>query len=321
MTGILGGLIGSFKKAISWVTGTITNQVYLTAVYAPLTNGSYFAFGGSSTLGNTTAYRYSTDGSSWSAGTLPVSSIFRGSATNGSVIFVTASSTTTHYYSTNGTTWTAVVATAASSTPVSALWDGTRWILPRGSAASPGLYYKTDITSATAWSTNNPAAGAINYVAYDGTSRHIATFSSLASSLATTTTFPTGWASATLPSSANWVSPVFGNGIWLVMQPGSASYATSTNGTTWTSRTLPSQFSESSNENAIKMIFDNDAFYYYYLDNIYKSGDGINWITEKTVTGGTLDNANAWAVSSTKIVILGAESETAGATTYVIGTK
>ena len=51
--------------------------------------------------------------------------------------------------------------------------------------------------------------------------------------------FPT-FGGATLPSSSNWVSVTYGNGMFVAVANGSTAAAYSTNGSTWTASTLPS---------------------------------------------------------------------------------
>lgn len=319
MTGILAGLIGSFKKAaLSWTITSLSpiyNQVYTSATYANLSNGKYFAFGFSSTGGNTSTYRYSTDGTSWSQGTLPASASWRAAATSGSRIIVARGSSTTGYYSDNGTTWT-ITGTmfSISRSPNQIIYDGTRFIMPAGS--NNEIRYSTAGTGTwTSIGTGSNVSG----VGYDGSNRHIVTYTASSSTGESTTTFPTGFASITFPSTGIWISPIYGNSIWVAARAGSSSYGTSTNGTTWTSRTLPSNFSETTSDIYAKMIFSDGKFYYYYVDNVYSSTDGINWTTEATVTGGALDNANGWAVGDGKILAFGYASTTSGSADHLIG--
>lgn len=318
MSGILAGLIGSFKAGMSWAVGTVTNQVFNDAVYAPLTNGNYFAFGYSSTGSATTAYQYSTNGTSWTGGTLPVSGFWRAAASSGSRIIVFRASAANGQYSDNGTTWTLTGSLPASASPTQLIWDGTRFIATAGSSAS--VYYSTNGASWASASTG--VTGSAAGIGFDGTSRYIVTSTTNPTTNArTTTTFPTSWSSITMPSSGVWVSPVYGNGIWVVGRAGDSLYGTSTNGTTWTSRTLPSILSNLTGDLFVKLAFDNGKFYYYYLDNVYSSTDGINWTTEATVTGGTLDIVNGWAINGTKILAFGYDSPSLGATSYLNGSK
>lgn len=67
------------------------------------------------------------------------------------------------------------------------------------------------------------------------------------------------------------------------------------------------------------MTFTDGKFYYYYVDNVYSSTDGINWTTEATITGGALDNGNGWAIGSGKVLCLGYDATNTGSATYLIG--
>lgn len=319
MTGILAALIGSVKKAFGWTTATVTSQVYRDAVYADLTNGKYFAFGTNSTGGSTTAYSYSTDGTNWSTGTLPALSSWTGAATNGTRIVVIRSSATSGYYTDNGTTWTATGSLSGTAVnPKQALWDGSRFIA--GFASGTVLYYSTNGTGA--WSTTlvgDQLAG-VGPVGFDGSSRYIVFDADInaQTTARTTTTFPSTWSTITVPS-GKYRGVAYGAGIWVIMRPGSTGYATSTNGTTWTSRTLPATFAEATGDDYAKLLFTNSKFYYYSPDNVYSSTDGINWTNEATITGGNLDAVNGWAVGGNLILGFGANSNTAGSDIYLKG--
>jgi hypothetical protein len=56
---------------------------------------------------------------------------------------------------------------------------------------------------------------------------------------AASSTNGTTWATRTLPSSGTWNSVTFGNNLFVAVRSGSTAYATSINGTTWVARTLP----------------------------------------------------------------------------------
>lgn len=301
---ILLGILDSIRRGILWATGTFTSQIYIDATYAPLANGSYFAFGKSNGAGSTTAYQYSADGTTWSTGTLPASNRWTATATNGSRIVVFQNSATTGYYSDNGTTWTATNALDGANTlsPERAIWDGTRFIIP---GANNTVRYSTDGITWTGASIGDTA----RRLGYDGISRHLVSNDS--SSARTTTTFPTGWATTTYPLSRSYGCPIYGNGIWIIPVFFSTRYITSTNGTTWINRTLPSLFSEDPERDA-KMMFTGGKFYYYYADNVYSSADGITWATDATFSASTLDNLNGWAVGPNTIIGVGVDNSTSG---------
>lgn len=319
MAGIFAGLIGSLKRVLSWSTGTVTDQVYRDATYSNLTNGKYFAFGPDSQGSVTTSYQYSTDGSTFITGTLPASNLWTATASSPTRVIALRSSSTTGYYTDNGTTWVETGAIAASSqSPRQIIWDGTRFIVAAGS--SRALYYSTNGTGS--WSSITSlgiTTGSALGVGYDGINRHIITSTSTTAEAGTTTSFPSSWSLITMPSTGVWVCPVYGNGIWVATRLGSSSYGTSTNGTTWTSRTLPSLFSETTSDLYAKLIFTDGKFYYYQTNNLYSSTDGINWVTEATVTGGSLDNVNGWAVGGGKIIAFGYDKADTGSPTILKG--
>jgi hypothetical protein len=120
-----------------------------------------------------------------------------------------------------------------------------------------------------------------------------------------------------MPSSGIWRTIVYGGGTWVACRSSGTTYGTSTDGTTWTSRTLPAAIGDGG-EHA-KMIYTGGKFYYYYVDNVYSSEDGINWVTEATVTGGALNVANGWAVGEGKILGFGWNTVSSGSDTYLIG--
>ncbi len=92
------------------------------------------------------------------------------------------------------------------------------------------------------------------------------------------------WTARTLPSSQNWSSVTFGNGIFLAVSSGSNVAATSSNGTTWTARTLPSSQQWSS------VTFGNGIFVSVATSSnvAATSPDGINW------TSRTLPSVSGW---------------------------
>ena len=113
MTGILGATIGSRGFRNSWTQGnTTTSLVFNSASYADFSSGKYFVFGSSVTGGTETTYNYSSNGTSWTSGTLPVGYEWGASAYNGTNLVAFPAGATvgggiSSYYTTNGPTWTA----------------------------------------------------------------------------------------------------------------------------------------------------------------------------------------------------------------------
>lgn len=321
---ILLGILDSIRRGISWLTGSITSQVFNDAVYAPLTNGSFFAFGQSTGGGSTASYQYSVDGVTWSTGTLPAASNWGCAASNGSRIVAFRSNSTTGYYSDNGTTWTATNALHGTNllAPATALWDGTNFVITEGANGTGTVRYSTD---GITWSGTSSFGGSqsTRAIGFDGTSRYIVQRGTGFDTAQTTNTFPTGWSTVTYPYITDWGNIIYGNGLWLITRPGTSSYITSPTGTgSWTQRTLPSLISELTGSSVkVKMLFNGGKFYYYYLDNVYSSSDGINWTTDATLTGGTLDNLTGWAAGPNKVIGVGYDTTSAGSSTYLNGSK
>jgi hypothetical protein len=325
MTGILGALIGSKMFSNFWTQGTAaTSLVYNGAAYADLSGGKYFAFGSSNTGGTTTTYNYSSDGTSWSSGTLPTSYEWGAPKYNGTNLVAFPSgdavSGPSSYYTSNGTTWT------AASLPFSGtayrvfdcIWDGTRFLGITSSTGSEGIVHST---TGTSWSGTDVGNGGVS-IAYDGSSRYVVLSNASTATHRTNNSDPTvagDWSNITLPSSGVWTSVVYGNGIWVAFRAGSSSYGYSTNGTTWTAGTLPSIFSSGTAQLWVKGLFYNNTFYYYYLHNLYSSSDGINWSTVQTFESSFLEQATGWATNLDKVVAVGNRRPTSGTNITLIG--
>ena len=91
------------------------------------------------------------------------------------------------------------------------------------------------------------------------------------------------WTQRTLPTSANWYSVTYGNGVFVAVASGSSTAATSTDGITWTSRTLPTS------ANWCSVTYGNGVFVAVaYSGTIAAtSPDGVTW-TQRTLP--TSDN-------------------------------
>lgn len=78
-------------------------------------------------------------------------------------------------------------------------------------------------------------------------------------------------------------SVAFGNGIFVAITSGTANYSTSTDGVTWTARTLPGALT--ANGGGSLVAFGNGVFVAMGYNNLtaYTSADGINW-TARTLT-------------------------------------
>ena len=311
----------------SWTQEATSDKVYLGAVYAPLLNGSYFAFGGSLTGGDSNTYRYSLTGEpgSWSTGTLPSSLEAYGAAvTDGTKIIVFPSGAPTSAgfpYTTNGTSWsTASHPFSGTSYQVyDAIYDGTRFLAVTSTLGNEGLIHSTSGTSA--WSGIDVGSGGYA-IAFDGSSRYIVLSAASTATHRTTTSTPTvagNWSNITLPSSGTWASVAYGNGIWVAfLAGGGTTYATSTNGTTWTARTRPSAFTLDSSDPFGKVFFAFDKFWYFWAGFTYYSLDGVEW--KVFYTGNTeLDVISGWAEGPDRLLGFGYTSRSAGSDKYLLG--
>lgn len=303
------GIIAAAKAAYAWLfySTPTTSTTYYRIAYAPLTAGNFYTNDAGS---NNSTYYYSSNGTSWTSGTMPSSISNRIYVGSPSRIIAVLQNTTTNgcMYSTNGTTWT-LSNLSTSAAIQQGLWDGTRFLLVSSTTTSGGLMHST--TGAT-WASIDVGNGGYD-IKFDGTSRYVVMSATSTATHRTCTSDPTvtgNWSDITLPSSASWRTVAYGNGIWVALQDGTRSYATSTNGTTWTSRTLPTNRTNSQ-QNDSRMVFANGYFYYITdpagvdLDTyLMKSSDGINWTDEKTWKGG-FSAAISWAVASNKIIAAG----------------
>jgi hypothetical protein len=112
------------------------------------------------------------------------------------------------------------------------------------------------------------------------------------------------WTARTLPSSANWQSVTYGNGVFVAVAIYSNAAATSPDGITWTARTLPSSASWNS------VTYGNGVFVAVAPDSIQAatSPDGITW------TARTLPTALWGSVTYGNGVFVAIASGTAAAT-------
>lgn len=311
--GFLSTLIG---RLFTFASKSVSNLTWLGAAYVPLANGNWFIFGGSSTGTATSNYNYATAISgSFTLGTLPASKIWGRAATNGTRLLATPrQSDTTGAYTDNGTTWTSTTIFASAVVVRDTIWDGT-YFLVLSEDATANLAYSTD---AITWTRIDTGNGGYT-IRFDGASRYIILEDSATNIHRTCTASPIvagNWGNITLPAAARWQGLAYGNGIWVALQNSSTSYATSPDGTTWTSRTLPRQFAATGDYNA-QMVFANGYFYWAEgngasgeLIRTHSSPDGINWTEQNYVGSGDVRNFNAWAFNTDNILGVGYSSST-----------
>jgi hypothetical protein len=205
--------------ATTWTTrGTSASPQF--AVEAIASDGTSFVAVGDG------KYAGSTDGLTWTGGTLPVNA--RAIAYGNSRWLAAGSSSST---STNGTTWATAVTAPAT---ISRLCYGSGGFVGLGFAASTSSVYRT--TDGTSWSTHSlPASAAWNGVAFgNGVYVAVRTGSTAAYSSDGQT-----WTTATMPSSRTWGSVAYAAGRFFAFGYNSTAAAYSADGQTWTAVTLP----------------------------------------------------------------------------------
>jgi hypothetical protein len=312
------------------------NMVQNGIVYATLTAGNWFIFGSSTTGTTTTTYYYSTDGSTWSTGTLPSSAEAGSPLTNSSIMVVNrligsgvTASVNAFYTTTNGTTFTART-NPTSQTFWDGIHDGTYFLYPQSSAQN--ISYSTDGTTwteaAMGWNINSA-------LTYDQGTYYILQ-SSASGQLRKCTSNPTvaaNWSlTTTLPAAGSgndYIGPVYGNNIILVPTSsvgGSTSYVYSLNGgTSWNTGTLPAAITRISSvtpmQNPIRYF--NGVFYFAVAVGggsaaVYWSIDGISWSND--ATSPTTGFSNGMAGNSDKMIMTNTRSYTSGSQSIWVGT-
>lgn len=197
-------------------------------------------------------YYYSTNGVSWTSGTLPTTAECKLISSPTRVVVLSNATTNGAAYSTNGTSWTSANLPYAGAIN-GGLWDGTRFLAVTSLTTTGGLMYST--TGAT-WSGIDVGNGGYD-IATNGSGTYVVTSAINTATSRICTSDPTvagNWSSITLPSATNWYSVAYGNGVFLAMHLSGA--ATSPDGVTWTARTCPSLPSSGFN----KITFANGKF-------------------------------------------------------------
>lgn len=322
----LGILAGSISALRFSVQGGYAELVHKGGVYADLANAKYFGFGRSATGTNTTTYNRSLNGVDWSTGTLPTSTTWARAAANATRVVVTSdASTTSGAYTDNGTTWTSTSIWASNTNTRDIIHDGTRFLAVTDNATT-NLAHST--TGAT-WTRIDMSAGlyAIGY----GDGRYVALQSGSTATHRTTTSDPTvsgDWSDITLPAALQWISVIYGNGIWVAHAGDTIAY--SDNGTTWTSVVPDPQVD--SNVRAAKMFYYGGKFYYGYgvgLANsnlrVYSSTNGATWNLEadfpQSTEGSDVRYFGGWADGPDRIIGFGYDNATDGAQAGMVGMK
>lgn len=326
-----------YTSAVAWMLRTFPTAAFTPSI--TYVNGKWYAlqFTGTTLQPNYNTYKYSTDGINWTAGTLPSSAFWTlfTSVGNRLIAINSLSAGDGFAYSDNGTTWTLGGDDFGGGLARASLWDGTRLLVVTTSGGNSGLVWTTD--GATIGGSIDIQDGAHD-IAFDGSSTYIvakAITAASVSNLAKCTSNPTvstNWTTMSSGLSRIFTTIMYGNSIWVAMPQENTGYVTSTNGTTWTARTLPAVMSGDTSSSpfwnkAAKAKFINGYFYYYYKQSstvrFYRSSDGINWTNiapENGITIAALNTTVGWATNGDKVIAAGAGSSggTSEATLYYL---
>jgi hypothetical protein len=170
-------------------------------------------------------YAGSTDGLTWTGGTLPVNA---NAISYGNSRWLAAGSSSST--STNGTTWAAAVTAPAT---IFSLCYGSGGFVGLTTGTTSSVFRTTDGTS---WSTHSlPASAAWSGVAFGG-GVYVAVRSG---STAAFSSDGQTWSTANMPSSRSWNAVVYAAGRFFAFGYNSTAAAFSADGQTWTAITLP----------------------------------------------------------------------------------
>jgi hypothetical protein len=224
---------------------------------------------------------YSTDSITWSNSTTPVAAWWSSSVYGGGSYVAISFGFSHAVSSTDGITWT------QRTLPVSASWNTVVFVtgdlnIPQGfyAVAGGGTSYAVYSSNGTTWNLRNlPVNGSWKPLLYDGV--RLISINAAGSQVATSTN-GTNWTNIGnmpfTPTSPNLWNSIDYDGVTYVSTHAQASsnpgslYATSTDGITWTQRTMPSTQSWS------RSVYGAGYFFASTLDSSFAlSTDGITW--------------------------------------------
>lgn len=205
--------------------GTASVKLYLTN--KTVDNQKFVLINGS----NSTTTAYSTDGITWSTGTMPTNDYWKASAFGNGTFVAIAENSVNAASSTDGVTW------SIRTMPNAVAWKTPAYGNGIFLAVGSGTTIAATSTNGISWArVTLPTNISWEYVAY-GNGVFIVT--SQVSSTVVVTTDGTSWLSRSLPASANWMRATYGNGVFVSVVQNSTTAASSTDGITWAIRTMP----------------------------------------------------------------------------------
>jgi hypothetical protein len=222
----------------------------------------------------------SSDGISWTAGTLPVSANWFAIANNGTTYCTVANGTSIAATSNDGLTWVQRVL-PVSAYWYSIVWNGSVFCAIAGASSSIAATSPDGIT----WTQRTlPATAYWRAMAWNGTV--FCAVSNTGSNIAATSPDGITWTQRTLPASGNWAQIIWNGTVFCATTDSSTVCATSPDGITWTTGALPASGTWrglSWNGTSWCMVLNGTS-------NSATSSDGRNWTLR------TLPSTNGWEV-------------------------
>lgn len=349
----LGDLAASSPDGVTWtirdgsylsidITATNANSINTaTARTLPsastwqdvLWDGSKFVAIGYTTATTLGAYATSTNGATWTGGTIAQSggnheyTCLAYNGTNQYVALIGGNGGTNDIAtSTDGTTWsTTANALPANSFWKQVIWDGSKYVAIRADSAniatsSNGTTWTGSAVSGGSSDATSIAVGAIGATTYyiivsggTGTSQAVSHSTNGAST----------WTTAnSMPSAALWSSVAYGNQRFVAVAGNTATTTTtaafSTNGTSWTSATMPGAAAR-----WIKVIWTGTAFlaFAYNSNRTAYSTNGATWVEgpAQPSTANWFTAASTGTTSYTVATLATATTTTASSMEFAIG--
>lgn len=313
---------GAWKQWLGWAAGTLENEAFWrSAGYAPLSNAKWFAYGGLTTTGANNKYAYSntSDASSWTTGTLPVSTALRGTATNGSRLLWLSITAGGILYTDNGTTWTVTSPFTTNLAPLEAVYSATDGLFvvaaQSGTTGAQRIAYSSDAVS---WTRNTNLTSGFLSMAHGG-GRYVLVRAGASSSSVATFTHPSqAETSVSLPLTQGWTAVRHNGSVFLIVGDNLTSYATSPDGLTWTLRSFASATAPTGEGAAgrVNLGVLNGVFYYVDFNSstqtavVYSSSNAVTWASVATVSAQA--QGLGWATNGQTAIFVGYARNSSG---------